>query len=247
MYKRPKLYISESLENIKDPDLANKYVEVQKEINSRYEKINNINSEIADLKSQLENIENQAQQNREQREEAQQEMEEEEGIEESFNPLREDNGRQIILPLESEDDDDTETYYPEEEDEYEDYPYNKRAAVEDEEDAFDYEDEEDKYEDIEDEDDEETGEYVFYVEVYPHDESESAYAKVYKTREGENWEVTVGSGENEALEDMTFEEEYDKLDIISYLSNFFEDVEEISEDDYLGEFEVEEDEEKYVD
>lgn len=85
------------------------------------------------------------------------------------------------------------------------------------------------------EDVEETGleedEELFYVRL--NDDVAPAVVKVYKEsdEEDERWVMSVVEGDNTALEEMQFEPEFEKLEIINYLADIYEDVEEIFQED----------------
>lgn len=222
--KRPKLF-EQALENIKDPDLAQKYVDLQKEVNSKLEEVNNLNSEISELRDQMKEIKDEAKENSEKRQEAQEEAQEEkEEMEEMEESLNEDD-EEIIIPIEKKDD--SEVIYPLE---YNDDEYDKEKPYEE----TDDETEEDFSDEAEY--DEETGQYVFYLDINPKpSDKKRTLIKVFQRRNGENWEISVGSGydeEGDILEKMTFENDYKKFDIVSYLSNIYDDVEEITESEY---------------
>lgn len=216
--KRAKIF-EQALEHIKDPNLAQRYTDLQKEVNSKLEEVNDLNSEISELRSEMQEIEDEARENAEDRFEAQEEMEEEQN--ESLN----EDDEEIILPIEKTDD--AEIIYPLEYDDEEDIDKEKP-----------YEEPREEQPEFSDEAeyDEESGQYVFYLDINPKpSDKKRTLIKVFKRRDGDNWEITVGSSddkENNVLENMTFDSDYKKLDIISYLADLYDEIEEITESEY---------------
>ena len=78
----------------------------------------------------------------------------------------------------------------------------------------------------ESEEDEPGDEWLFHVRLYPEAE-EPVLVKIFKPSDDENWEMTVLEGDAAALEEMTFTDDYDKIEIISYLADLYDEVEEI--------------------
>lgn len=67
----------------------------------------------------------------------------------------------------------------------------------------------------------------FYLRI---NEEDPAIVKVYKEDEDDRWEMTVVEGYNTALNEMQFQSNWDKTEIMSYLADIYKDVEEIDEE-----------------
>lgn len=67
----------------------------------------------------------------------------------------------------------------------------------------------------------------FYLRI---NEDDPAIVKVYKEGEDKRWEMTVIEGYNTALNEMQFQSNWDKTEIMSYLADIYKDVEEIDEE-----------------
>ena len=69
---------------------------------------------------------------------------------------------------------------------------------------------------------------LFYLRInteYP------AIVKVYKAADiDDRWEMSVVEGDNTALDEMEFDPEFTKTEIIEYLADIYEDIEEIDEE-----------------
>ena len=81
------------------------------------------------------------------------------------------------------------------------------------------------------EDDEPQDEYVFHIKMDEGTEDE-IIAKVYRDNEDDYWTVRVVKGDEEPLQSMKFDPVLDKLDIIGYLADMYNDVETIDHKEY---------------
>lgn len=103
----------------------------------------------------------------------------------------------------------------------------------------DEEDEEDEEDDDElesemlnyEEDDEDSDEYVFHVRING-DEEDEIIAKIYRNSDDDGWIVRVVKGDEEPLQSMEFDDRLDKLGIIGYLADMFDDIEIIDPKEY---------------
>jgi hypothetical protein len=94
------------------------------------------------------------------------------------------------------------------------------ADIETELDLMNYEDE-----------DENRDEFVFHVRINEGTDNE-IIAKFFKDNEEDQWEVRVVKGDEEPLESMEFNEKFDKIEIISYLANIYDEIEIMDEKEY---------------
>lgn len=134
----------------------------------------------------------------------------------------------------------TESYHgeePIEEDPYQDEEWRAGDWVEEDPPVDIYEDEDEDEEAEEEEEDEETEEeeedfsdYVFSIII--ENREEEIIAKIYKNHDDDFWKVRVVKGEEEPLESMQFDPDMDKIDVIEHLAEIFDEVEELSMEDY---------------
>jgi hypothetical protein len=93
------------------------------------------------------------------------------------------------------------------------------------------------YDDIEDEqkatDEDLNSDYVFAVRINTGEEDE-IIAKVYRNEEDAFWKVRVVKGDEEPLEAMQFDPDMEFVDIIEKMGEIYDDVEEISMEEYKG-------------
>lgn len=93
------------------------------------------------------------------------------------------------------------------------------------------------YEDIEDEqeatDEDLNSDYVFAIRVNSEEEDE-IIAKVYRNKEDDFWKIRVVQGDEEPLETMQFDPDMEFVDIIEKIGEIYDDVEEISMEEYKG-------------
>jgi len=80
-------------------------------------------------------------------------------------------------------------------------------------------------------DDQPKDEYVFNVRINAEYDSE-IIAKIYKENEDDDWEIRVVKGDELPLQDMKFDNRLDKLDIIGYLADFYEEIEIMDPEEY---------------
>lgn len=90
--------------------------------------------------------------------------------------------------------------------------------------------------------------YNFHVKIDP-DTEEEIIAKIYRESDEENWVVRVVKGDEEPLQSMEFDSRLDKLEIIGYLADLYEEIEIIDprEYEYLLDDKEEVDREYYED
>jgi len=79
--------------------------------------------------------------------------------------------------------------------------------------------------------DEPTDEYCFHVKINPEEDTE-IIAKFYKDNEDDNWTVRVVRGDEEPLQSMEFDNRLDKLEIIGYLADMYDEIEIIDPKEY---------------
>ena len=79
--------------------------------------------------------------------------------------------------------------------------------------------------------DQPTDEYVFHVRINSDSDTE-IIAKIYKENEDDNWTLRVVKGDEEPLQSMEFDGRLDKLEIISYLADMYDDVEIMDPKEY---------------
>lgn len=93
------------------------------------------------------------------------------------------------------------------------------------------------YKDIEDEqkatDEDLNSDYVFAVKINA-EEDDEIIAKVYRNEEDTFWKVRVVKGDEEPLETMQFDPDMEFVDIIEKMGEIYDDVEEISMEEYKG-------------
>ncbi len=93
------------------------------------------------------------------------------------------------------------------------------------------------YADIEDEqqatDEDLNSDYVFAVRINA-DEDDEIIAKVYRNEEDAFWKIRVVQGDEEPLETMQFDPDMEFVDIIEKIGEIYDDVEEISMEEYKG-------------
>ncbi len=80
-------------------------------------------------------------------------------------------------------------------------------------------------------DDQPTDEYLFHVRLNPESDRE-IIAKFYRDDEDDDWTVRVVKGDEEPLQSMQFDKRLDKLAIIGYLADMYEEVEIIDPKEY---------------
>lgn len=94
------------------------------------------------------------------------------------------------------------------------------------------------YEDIEDEqkatDEDLNSDYVFAIRITDPDEEEDIIAKIYRNEDDAFWKIRVVQGSEEPLEAMQFDPDMEFLDIIEKVGEIYDDVEEISMEEYKG-------------
>lgn len=78
--------------------------------------------------------------------------------------------------------------------------------------------------------DEPTDEYVFHVRI--DDIEEEIIAKIYRDSDDEDWTVRVVKGSEEPLQSMQFDNTLDKLDIIGYIAEIYDEIEIIDHKEY---------------
>jgi len=79
--------------------------------------------------------------------------------------------------------------------------------------------------------DEPKDEYVFHVKINADTDSE-IIAKVYKENEDDDWEIRVVKGDEEPIESMKFDGRLNKLELIGYLADIYEEVEIMDPKEY---------------
>jgi hypothetical protein len=84
---------------------------------------------------------------------------------------------------------------------------------------------------IESDDEWENDNSVFYV-LIEDDAKGQIVLKVYRVSLDDDWLIDVKFGENESLDHMAFDSEYEKVQILDYIAELFDDVEEITENQY---------------
>ena len=92
------------------------------------------------------------------------------------------------------------------------------------------EDDQVERDDVDDDDEWEDENLVFYLKL--DDKGVPVIAKLYREDEESDWIIDVVQGSNEILDNMAFYQDYDKVQIINYLSEIFDDVEELTEKGY---------------
>jgi hypothetical protein len=80
-------------------------------------------------------------------------------------------------------------------------------------------------------DDEPRDEYVFHIRANPELETE-VIAKIYRDSEDDNWTARVVKGDEEPLQSMEFDHRLDKLEIIGYLADMYDEIEIIDPKEY---------------
>jgi hypothetical protein len=75
--------------------------------------------------------------------------------------------------------------------------------------------------------------YVFAVRINA-EEDDEIIAKVYRNEEDAFWKVRVVQGDEEPLETMQFDPDMEFVDIIEKMGEIYDDVEEISMEEYKG-------------
>jgi hypothetical protein len=81
------------------------------------------------------------------------------------------------------------------------------------------------------EEDEQTDNYVFYIRVNSNEDNE-IIAKVYKENIDDNWVLRVVKGDEEPLQSIEFDNRLNKLEIISYIADMFQEVEIMDPKEY---------------
>jgi len=78
------------------------------------------------------------------------------------------------------------------------------------------------------------GDYVFVLQIEEDGEDELIIAKIYKDSDEENWKVRVVQGSEEPLEDMQFDTELTKEEVIEKINEIpgFLEIEEVDIDEY---------------
>lgn len=108
--------------------------------------------------------------------------------------------------------------------------------IEDEENLESIEDfpEDDYEENLEDSEDGESleGDYAFSLIISDEKLDEDIIAKFYKNSDDDFWKVRVVQGDEDPLENMQFEPEMDMVQIMEKLATLYDDVEEISVEEY---------------
>jgi hypothetical protein len=213
-------------ENIYIPqELANQYLTVKKQISDKQSKkdqlmksVNQIDSEINILNRNILAIETKAAQMQ---------------GKEMQKPQQDDKKTTIEIEGQVKESIDLDTlwekYISEDRDEY------------DEDDGYE-EDIEDEYEDEEYEidpdvldalgDDSLDGDYVFSVRITDENEEEDIIAKFYRDEDDDFWKARVVQGSEDPIENMQFDPEMDKIDIIENLATIYNDVMELDIDEY---------------
>jgi hypothetical protein len=79
--------------------------------------------------------------------------------------------------------------------------------------------------------DEPQDEYVFHVKIDGETDHE-IIAKIYKDNEGDFWTVRVVKGDEEPLQNMEFDPRLDKLELIGYLADIYDDIEILDKKEY---------------
>jgi hypothetical protein len=94
------------------------------------------------------------------------------------------------------------------------------------------------YEDIEDEqkatDEDLNSDYVFAIRINDPNEDEEIIAKIYRNEDDAFWKIRVVQGSEEPLEAMQFDPDMEFLDIIEKIGEIYDEVEEISMEEYKG-------------
>lgn len=92
--------------------------------------------------------------------------------------------------------------------------------------------------DVEEFEDDEEGpaeqdkEDVFAIRISDPDEDEEIIAKVYKNEDNDFWKIRVVQGSEDPLETMQFDPDMEFVDIIEKLGEIYDEVEEVSMDEY---------------
>lgn len=92
--------------------------------------------------------------------------------------------------------------------------------------------------DVEEFEDDEEGpaeqdkEDVFAIRISDPDEDEEIIAKVYKNEDNDFWKIRVVQGSEDPLETMQFDPDMEFLDIIEKLGEIYDEVEELSMEEY---------------
>lgn len=79
--------------------------------------------------------------------------------------------------------------------------------------------------------DQEVDEYLFHVKIDPESDNE-IIAKFFKDHEEDEWTVRVVKGDEEPLQSMRFDTRLDKLEIIGYLANLYDEIEILDKKEY---------------
>ena len=75
-----------------------------------------------------------------------------------------------------------------------------------------------------------TSDYLFFIRMFPDDEP-PILAKIFRPDEDQRWEITVLRGDGSSLKNMEFTKDYDKVEIISYLADLYDETEELDKTD----------------
>jgi len=102
--------------------------------------------------------------------------------------------------------------------------------AEDEADILDYDDVEDEQEAT---DEDLNSDYIFAIKINSEEEDE-IIAKVYRNKDDDFWKIRVVKGDEEPLETMQFDPDMEFVDIIERIGEIYDDVEEISMEEYKG-------------
>lgn len=79
---------------------------------------------------------------------------------------------------------------------------------------------------------------IFYIRI---NTENAALVKIFKAGDiDDRWELSVIEGDNTALDEMEFDPEFSKMEILTYLADIYEDVEEV-DDEFLDDV-IEDDE-----
>lgn len=73
---------------------------------------------------------------------------------------------------------------------------------------------------------------VFAIRISDPDEDEEIIAKVYKNEDNDFWKIRVVQGSEDPLETMQFDPDMEFVDIIEKLGEIYDEVEEVSMDEY---------------
>lgn len=186
---------------IQDPALASKYNQAMRAINDRLKKKAQLDREIVTYKEQLAAIEAQAIKNQVATVQATQGEQQKQQVTQQQGQAQQQ--QESLIPtfedfLNEEDGDKPEWGTPDDVDDVDILLY----------------------------DEEEENESLFFVRI---NSDSPALVKVYKEIDDEDeiWEMSVIEGDNTALDEMEFQADLSKAEIITYLADLYDDVEEV--------------------